>query len=78
MRIRGPGTTSATGLVADVVDQIDKAIRVPAAKIVPPVAASVKKAITVAMPPALTGTDATDIRNLHAKLSELIQALRSQ
>ena len=78
MRLYGPGTITGSGVVRDVVEQIDRSVRKSGA--VQPVVqqvATAKKPFTVGLPSALTGTDATDIRNLHAKLNELIAALRA-
>lgn len=79
MRLYGRGTITGSGVVADVVEQIDKSVRKSGA-VQPPIisqVATAKKPFTVSLPSPLTGTDATDIRNLHAKLNELIAALRS-
>jgi hypothetical protein len=77
-RLYGPGTITGSGVVADVVEQLDRSVR--KSGVVQPVvqqATVAKKPFTVGLPSALTGTDATDIRNLHAKLNELIAALRA-
>jgi len=77
MRLYGPGTITGSGVVRDVVEQIDRSVRKSGAARTVAAATVAKKPFTVGLPSALTGTDATDIRNLHAKLNELIAALRA-